>query len=381
MSADTNPNTGPPADATGPPNAELDGEALKRFAFRVWRYKMGEIVSLMIHLGDRLGLYEAMHGAGPVTDAELAERSGLDPRFVEEWLLGQAAADLVTRHDDGRFELDAVGAALLADEEGSVDFAAGAFRGGTEPEVVDALVRSFETGVGITYEEQGAVATAGLARMNTPRTRQTLVSEVLPAVDGLTDRLNRGTTVVEIGCGGGVALTTMAAAFPTSTFIGIDPSPTAIELARRQAGNEGASNTTFVEGFADDVDEVVDEVLDGDAVGLVMAFDCLHDMPRPDRALAAIRDVIADDGMLLVKEIRCTGDFEQDRRNPLLALLYGFSVASCLQSARSEADGLGLGTVGLHHDRLADMATAAGFASVTQHDLGEPNNLYYDIRP
>ncbi|MDH3300643.1 MAG: methyltransferase domain-containing protein [Acidimicrobiia bacterium] len=377
MSAETSPDGSPQTGDAGPPATELDPEALKLFALKVWSYKMGEVVSLMIHLGDRLGLYRAMAGSGPLTGADLADRTGLDARLVEEWLLGQAAADLMTRHDDGRFELDAVSAALLADESGSVDFAAGAFQGGTPPEVVDALARSFDTGVGITYEEQGAVATAGLARMNAPRTRQTLVTEVLPAVDGLTERLTAGTRVVEIGCGGGVALATIAAAFPNSTFIGIDPSPTAVELARQQARVDSLTNVSFIEGFATDIDRATD---DGPA-GLVLAFDCLHDMPRPDRALAAVRDVLADDGILLVKEIRCTGDFDRDRRNPLLALLYGFSVTSCLQSALSEADGLGLGTVGLHGDRLTDMATAAGFGSVTQHDLGEPNNLYYDVRP
>lgn len=372
MNAETNPGANQATAAEA-----IDAKALKLFAFKVWSYKMGEIVSLMIHLGDRLGLYRALHSAGAVTSAELAARTGLDGRFVEEWLLGQAAADLLTRHDDGRFELDALGAAILADEGGSVDFAAGAFAGGTHPNVVEALVRSFETGEGITYEEQGAVATAGLARMNAPRFRQALVPEVLPSFHGLTERLADGTTVVEIGCGGGVALTTVAAAFPNSSFIGIDPSPTALDLARRQARDDGTSNVTFIEGFAADIAEAVADR----RPGVVLAFDCLHDMPRPDHALTAIRAVLADDGMLLVKEIRCTGDFERDRRNPLLALLYGYSVASCLQSALSEADGFGLGTVGLHGDRLTEMATAAGFGSVTQHDLGEPNNLYYDIRP
>ena len=371
-----------PDDTTkGPDEAtatagELDPKALKRFAFRVWSYKMGEMVSLMIHLGDRLGLYRALADAGPLTPNDLADRAGLDARFVEEWLLGQAAADLIERHDDGRFELDPLGAALLADEDGSADFAGGAFRGGTEPEVIDALAGSFRTGVGITYEEQGAVATAALARVTAPRTRQTLVSDVLPAIDGLIERLSTGLAVAEIGCGAGVALTTMAAAFPDSTFVGIDPSPTAIEMARAQAEEDGLSNIAFVEGVANDIGKVIGD----QSPGLVLAFDCLHDMPRPDQALAAIETVLADDGLLLVKEIRCTGDFEQDRRNPLLAMMYGFSIASCLQSALSEAGGLGLGTVGLHHDRLSELAAAAGLETVVQHDPGEPNNLYYEVR-
>ncbi len=355
---------------------DLDPKALKQYAFKVWSYKMGEIVSLMIHLGDRLGLYRAMQGVGPVSSGELASRCDLNERLVREWLLGQAAADLITRHADGRFELEPIAAALLADETGSVDFAAGAFQGGSAPNVIDALERSFRTGVGITYEEQGAVATAGMARMNAPRFRQTLVSEVLPMIDNLPDRLSEGIKVVEVGCGAGVALATVAAAFPRSSFIGIDPSPTALEMGRAQTQAEGLDNIGFVDGVATDIGTVVGH----QRAELIMAFDCLHDMPRPDQALNAIHGALAADGVLLVKEIRCTGDFDTDRRNPLLALQYGYSVVSCLQSAMSEADGLGLGTVGLHGELLSELAATAGFGSITMHDPGEPNNLYYEIR-
>lgn len=354
-------------------DGNIDQDALKQFSFAVWSYKMGEQVSLMIHLGDALGLYQALSGRGPVTSKEVAEATNLDERLVQEWLLGQAAAKLLDRHEDGRFELTAVGAAVLADEDGSLSFAAGAFRGGTAPSHVDALVESFRTGIGVSYEQQGTAAAAGLARMTGPWSRLALTSVILPALDGVVKKLEAGAKVIDVGCGAGVTIATIAEAYPNSTCIGYDPSAVAIGLANERAKEQGLTNASFVEAPGEALPA------DGDA-DLVLCFDCLHDMPRPDLAAAAIRSAMADDGTLLVKDIRSTGDFNKDRRNPLLAMFYGFSVASCLQSALSEPGGLGLGTLGLHPKRLEELVTEAGFGSVVQHNLDDAANLYYEVR-
>mgnify|MGYP002630431143 CR=1 FL=1 len=351
----------------------VDPNAVKMFGFTVWSYKMGEQVSLMIHLGDRLGFYRAMVGRGPMEAADLAAVTDCHERFVTEWLLGQAAAKLVDRHADGRFELTDVQALVLADEDGSVDFAAGAFRGGTDPAVLDRLVESFRTGLGLTYQDQGPAAAAGLARMTAPRSRLTLTSMILPGLDGVVAKLEAGAKVIDIGCGAGVTLATIAEAYPNTTCVGYDPSSAAIGLANARAADLGLPNLEFVAAYAEDVPA------DGSA-DLVLCFDCLHDMPRPDRAAAAIRAAIAPDGTWLIKDIRSTGDFEKDRRNPLLAMFYAFSVASCLQSAMSEPDALGLGTLGLHPERARELVTEAGFGSLTTHDFEDAANLYYEVR-
>jgi len=352
---------------------QLDSKEMKRFGFTLWSYKMGEQVALMIHLGDRLGLYRAMQGAGPLSSHQLAEDLGLEERFVREWLLGQAAARMIDRNDDGSFELTPVQAAFLADEESSLSFAAGAFRGGTDQAQVDALVESFRSGIGVTYEQQGTAAAAGLARMTGPWSRLALTSVILPALSGMVDKLEAGATVIDVGCGAGVTATTIAAAYPASTVIGYDPSASALSLARERAAEAGLSNVSFVEGVA----EQMPEDLNAD---LVICFDCLHDMPFPDRAAEAIRNTIADDGTWLIKDIRSSGSFEKDRRNPLLAMFYGFSVASCLQSSMSEPGGMGLGTLGLHPERAEGLTKEAGFDSFVTHDLDDAANLYYEVR-
>lgn len=334
---------------------------------------MGEAVSLMIHIGDRLGLYEALANAGPVSSERLAEMTQLDERLLREWLYGQAAANLLDYHDDGTFELNAVQAAVLAHEETSPAFALGAFRGGTEPEVVDKVIESFRTGRGITYEEQGSRAAAGLARMTGQSSRLNLTSRALPALGDVEKKLDAGGLVLDVGCGAGVALLEVAKQFPQAQCIGYDPSPSALEIGRAKAAELGLGNVTFIEAFAADVPSEP-------KADLIMTLDVLHDMPRPDEAAAIIRSALADNGSWLIKEIRSTGDFSSDRRNPMLPLFYGFSLFSCLQSAISEPDGMGLGTLGLHPERLGELVADAGFSTFNIHDLDEPGNVYYEAR-
>ncbi len=332
---------------------------------------MGELVSFMVYLGDELKMFSALAGAGPVTSDELAAKTNLNERFVREWLYGMAAAKLFTRHQSGTFEMSDVAASVLADEEGSVNFACGAFRGGTDPVVLEKLVDSFRTGIGVTYEEQGPGLASGLSRMTAPRSRHELTTVILPGLEGVVEKLESGIRVCDIGCGGGFALTTMARAYPNSSFIGIDPSGTAIAQAIEAAAD--VPNVSFITQRGEDLSG--DEPFD-----LILTFDCLHDMARPDITAAAVRGAIADDGTWLIKDIRSTGDFETDSRNPMLAMMYGFSLASCLQSAMSEPGGLGLGTIGLHPAKAQELVTEAGFTRFTEHDFGDPNNLFYEVR-
>ena len=355
-------------------NSAVDPDALAQYSLTVWSYKQGEMVSLMIHLGDRLGLYRAMADQGPLTSDQVAGAAGLNERFVREWLLGQAAAHLLTRHDDGTFELTPEGRAVLVDEEGSLSFSAGAFRGGVEHEVIDGLAESFRTGMGLTYQEQGARAAAGLARMTAPWSRIALIPTILPALEGVEGKLRTGGSVVDVGCGSGVTIATIAEAFPAARCVGYDPSAIAIEQARELVAARGVANVELVVAGGEDLPP--EPTFD-----LVLTFDCLHDMPHPDRTMAAVRHAISDDGTWLIKDIRSSGSFEKDRRNPMQALMYGFSVAGCLQSAMSAEGAMGLGTVGLYPAKLEKMVGEAGFTRFAVHDFEDAANLYYEVRP
>ncbi len=363
---------------TGPHDlAELDDDAVRLMAYRVWGFKQGELVSLLIHLGDRLGLYRAMADAGPLTSHDLAARSDLDERWVREWLWAQAAAELVDHHArDGvdRFELSPGGRAVLVDEDRSLFLVAGAFSEPMPPDLVGDLADAFRTGVGLPYDRQGPRGAHRTERMLGPWARLALVPVILPMLDGVVAKLEAGADVCDVGCGAGVALEAMAKAFPRSRFRGYDPSRHAVDRARQKMTEAGLDNVEIVHARAEDLPA-------GPTFDLVLTFDCLHDMTRPDEALAAVRRSLRDDGTLLVKEIRCAETLEENRANPMLAMMLGFSITSCMSSATSEPGGMGLGTVGLPGGRLRALAEDAGFTRFAGHDPGEPSNVYYELRP
>ena len=352
----------------------IDPEALKRYSFSVWSYKQGEMVSLMIHIGDRLGLYRALQGAGPVTAAELAARTGLKERWLFEWLRGQAAARLLDYHDADRFELTPVGAAVLADESASLAFAAGAFAPAAPPEIVDKLCDAFRTGIGLSYEALGPNAAHRTERMLGPWIRQALVPKIIPALDGVREKLERGCIVADIGCGSGLALASMAAVFLNSTFHGYDPSSHAIANCQKKVREQKLTNMAVFVASGEAVPSVP-------TYDFVITFDCLHDMTRPAAVIEAIRRALKPDGTWLIKDIRSNPDYKKNMRNPMLAMFYGFSVSACMSSALSEPGGAGLGTLGFNPEVAQRMVRAAGFTRFTEHDFEDPSNLYYEVRP
>jgi SAM-dependent methyltransferase len=354
-------------------DASLDPDVLRAYSFRVWNYKQGEMVSLMIHLGDELGIYRSMEGAGPLSPAELASRTGLQERWLLEWLRGQAAAQLLD-YTDGCFELSAAGAAVLADEQDSLAFAAGAFTGGTPPDVADRLADAFRTGVGLSYEDMGPNAAHRTERMLGAWVRLGLVPKIIPALGGVHAKLEAGAVAADVGCGAGVALVAMAEAYPRSEFHGYDPNSHAIARARNQIEERGITNIVL---HTDGGEKLPEEP----RFDFVLTFDCIHDMPHPGDVISAIRRAIVPDGTWLIKDIRSHPRFEDNLNHPLLAMFYGFSVSACMSSALSEPGGAGLGTLGFNPEVAERMVREAGFTKFTQHDFDDPANLYYEVRP
>lgn len=348
----------------------FDLEAAKEFSLKVWQYKQGEVVAAMVHLGDRLGLYRAIYTQGPADSHLLAEATGLNERWLREWLRGQAAAGLVNRSEDGAYSLNEEQAAVLVDED-SLLFATATFGGGFTREDFDRMERSMETGIGFTYGEMGIDAARQIDRSNAPWLRGFLPSVVIPMMPDVVDKLASGGRVLDVGCGGGVALEGLADRFPNSHFVGMDLSGPAIEIARERFA--GTTNAEFhLEGG--------ETLQDDQGFDLIMTLECMHDMARPDLTAKAIRGALTEDGTWLVKEIKCGPTYESNERNPMRALMYGYSVSSCLASGTVTEDGLGLGTLGMDPETLENMVRNAGFTRFERLETADPVHYYYRVR-
>lgn len=351
------------------------GDAIRAFVKRVFDNLSGLAVSGMIYLGYHLGLYRALQDAGPVTSDELAGRTRLHERWVREWLRGQAAAGLLDYAGDGRFALSPIGALVLANEQ-SPAFAAGAFAAlPQQMAVLERLLESFASGLGLPYDALGPEGARGVEGMLAPWFRTMLVPIALPRLDGVSAKLEAGALVADIGCGAGVALIELAKAYPRSQFHGYDVSVHALARAECHRLEAGVTNAAFHDARTDPLPE------DG-RFDFVTAFDCLHDMTHPAEAMRAVRRAIKADGTWLIVDINAKPTFEENlARNPMAAMMYGFSVMSCLSSSLSHPDGAGLGTLGFSEPVARQMTAGAGFTRFTRHEFDNPVNAYYEVRP
>lgn len=352
----------------------VDPQKIKASGERIFGYLKGMGVSAMIYLGDTLGLYRALNGAGPVTSAELAAKTGLHERWVREWIQGQAASGLVEYKGEGRFELPPEVAMFLADEN-SPKLAVGIFSDLPQRmAVVERLPESFRSGLGLPYDARGSEGARGIERVFGNWFRFTLVSQVLPKLDGVVEKFTRGAKAADVGCGAGVALVEMAKAFPQSQFHGYDISQHALARAEENKRQAGLKNLTFHNAKTDGL--TADESFD-----FITTFDCIHDMTHPFEMIRVIRQALKPDGTWFIADIKSHPTFEENlEKNPMTSLLYAFSVMGCMSSALSEAGGAGLGTLGFN-EAVARKATAeAGFSRFKRHDFENPLNAYYEVR-
>jgi SAM-dependent methyltransferase len=334
---------------------------------------MGAAISgLLLHLGDRLGLYKAMAGVGPITPFVLANRTGTTERYVREWLGNQAAGGYVVYHPaDGTYELPAEQAMVLADEDSPV-FLGGAF------EVIascyadhDVLVDAFRTGAGIGWHEHDHRLFSGVVRLFRPGYAAYLVQDWLPALDGVVDKLQAGASVADVGCGLGASTVIMARAFQRSTFAGFDIHEPSIEAARSAAAQAGVEQRAkFAVAAA--------KHLPGAGYDLVCLFDALHDMGDPVGAARRIREALAPDGTLLLVEPN-GGDAVEDNLNPIGRTFYGLSTVICTPGSLAQEVGLGLGAQAGER-RLAEVLREAGFTHV-RRATETPFNIILEARP
>jgi SAM-dependent methyltransferase len=326
----------------------------------------------LARLGDRLGLWQAMAGAGPLTPAELAQRTGTTERYLREWLACQAAGGYVTYDPATQtFTLPEEVAAVLAVEDSPAYGAYLLSLLGALWKDEEALAEAFRTGRGIGWHQHhpdlyGESAERGAWQLYGSQ----LVASWIPALDGVAAQLEDGARVADVGCGSGVATMLMAQAYPRSSFWGFDTHDVAIARARKAAAQAGLSDRlTF---------EVASAAAFPGRYDLVCFLDALHDLGDPVGALTHARQALTDGGTVLVVEPRAPDRLE-DNLTPLGRLFYAFSTGWCVPSGLSEPPGLGLGNQA-GPARLRELLAEAGFGHV-RFAMDAPFNLVFEVKP
>lgn len=352
-------------------NTTIDPAKLEAFVMRAIGDLTAGYTGVMVSLGHKLGLYKALHGAGPLSAKELAQRTGCAERYLREWLNAQAAGGYLRYHAvSDTYELAPEHAAVLADEDSPVfvppawDVPAAMWF--DEPKALEA----FRTGRGVAWGEHDARMACGVAAFYRNGYRASLVPQWLPALDGVVAQLHEGIAVADIGCGHGHATRLMAEAFPNSRFHGFDTHAPSIEAARRHAAEAGlAAHTSFALAHATDYPD--------HRYGLICFFDTLHDLGDPVAAARHAAATLAPGGTVLLVE-PFAHDRVEDNLSPVGQLYYSGSSLICCAHAIAEGGKLVLGAQAGPR-RLADVFRRAGFTHF-RCAARTPFNLIFEIR-
>ena len=350
---------------------ELDMTALDTFVGQLITELGATVNAGLVFIGDQLGLYRAMAGAGPLSPADLAERTDTNERYVREWLAAQAAGGYVTYDPTTeKFTLPPEQAFTLADDASPAAFA-GAFQ-----LVLSALRDAplvgerFRTGDGLGWHEHDHGLFDGTERFFRPGYAANLISAWIPALNGVEAKLRAGARVADVGCGHGASTLLMAEAFPASRFVGIDYHAASIDTARQRAATAGVTDrVSFVVAPA--------ATYPGDGFDLVTMFDCLHDMGDPVAAAAHVHSTLAPDGTWMIVEPRA-GDRLEENLNPVSRLFYCASTLICTPASLAQ-DGRAAFGAQAGEARIRDAVLAGGFTEF-RRAAETPVNFVFEAR-
>jgi SAM-dependent methyltransferase len=347
----------------------MDEAKLNDFMGRLVGDMGGAAVMANVILGEELGLYKAMADGAPLTPEELAAKTGCHPRLLREWLSAQAASGYI-EHEGGHFRLPEEQAMALANEDSPVYVAGGAVVLASMYLDKDKLVAAMRGDGALSWADHHPCLFSGTERFFRPGYRAHLVSEWLPALEGVVARLQAGAKVADIGCGHGASTVILAQSFPNSTIHGFDFHAPSIEQARQRAAQAGVSDrAVFAQASAKE--------FPGDDFDLVCYFDCLHDMGDPVGAAKRAHAALKPGGTVLLVE-PFANDRLEDNLNPVGRLFYAASTCICTPNSLSQEVGLGLGAQA-GEQRLREVFRKAGFAHF-RRATETPFNLVLEAR-
>lgn len=352
-------------------NNLIDAAKVEAFATRAIADVTAGYTGLMVSLGHKLGLYKSMAGAGPLSAKEVSTRAGCAERYVREWLNAQAAGQYLAYHPvSDTYELSPEHALVLADEDSPVfmppAWQVPAAMWSDEPKALEA----FRTGCGVAWSEHDSRMACGVAAFYRNGYRASLVSQWLPALNGVVERLRTGIAVADIGCGHGHASILMAQAFPDSRFHGFDTHAASVRTAQGHAveagvGGRASFSVSSATGYPDQ------------RYGLICFFDTLHDLGDPVSAARHAAATLAPDGTVMLVE-PFAHDHVEDNLSPVGQLYYSGSSLICCAHAIAEGGRLVLGAQAGPR-RLAEVFRKAGFTHF-RCAAETPFNLIFEIR-
>lgn len=325
-------------------------------------------IALALSIGHRVGLLEAMAKLPRATSIEIADAAGLDERYVREWLGTVVTGRIVDYDPNGKtYSLPAEHAMFLTDD-GEYNFASGMQFIPVLANVEDKLVECFRNGGGVPYSEYPRFHEV-MAAESAQTVVAALEPHILPLVPGLTDKLESGIDVLDVGCGSGRAMITLAGNYPNSRFAGYDFSEEGVSRARAETMQLGLTNVRF-------------EVRDAAAIGeteqydLITSFDAIHDQADPAGMLSSVAEALKPDGIYLIQDITGSSHLEKNYDQPVAPFLYAISYMHCMTVSLAYG-GAGLGAM-WGEEKAVEMLHEAGFKKVELHHLDHDfMNTYY----
>ena len=322
-------------------------------------------LALMLSIGHRTGLFDAMADLPPSTSAQIAATAGLNERYVREWLGAMVTGGILDFDPaSGLYKLAAEHAASLTRAATPNSIAAFAQYIPILGVVEDQIVECFEKGGGVAYSPYPRFQQV-MAEDSGQTVVPALNDTILPLVPGLIESLNRGLDVLDVGCGSGRAVNTMARVFPNSRFVGYDFSEEGVAAGRAEAQRLSLSNARF------DVKDVT-RLEESGQYALITAFDAIHDQAQPDRVLSCISKALRSDGSFLMQDIRSSSQLQKNLDHPVAPFLYTISCMHCMTVSLAQ-NGAGLGAM-WGEEKAREMLREAGFTKV------EVNQLPHDFQ-
>ncbi len=331
----------------------MDENKLNAFVGQVLQDLGGAFSVPLVQIGERLGLYEALNEAGPSTAQDLAQTTGVAPRYMLEWLSAQAASNYISYDaETDKFSMTPEQAFILADRSSPFYLAPAFGAAASFADNEEKVAAAFMSGEGVAWGDQSRCLSCAVAQFFRPGYENHLVQAWLPSIEGMADKLASGARVADVGCGHGITTTIMAKAFPNSEFDGLDFHEPSIEAAREHSASHNLSNLKFEVSLAKELPGKYD---------LVTIFDCLHDMGDPVGAMKHIRASLNEGGACMIVE-PMAGDSLAENINPVSRLYYSASTMVCVPTSLAQENGTALGAQA-GEKRLREVCVEAGFES------------------